>query len=373
MLDEKKYKTKTYIHFDHRVKIGAVQSYVTDKEKISVHSFLPLIHYEISFDKFNQMKFQNEELIFLDTKIRDIKYAGHLDNHIYKYYSEMIQNEFYNQWCIDNNLDESILAYRNNKPGKSNIHFAAEVISKIVKMEESYVLIGDFTKYFDKINHVRLKNSVQEILNIERLSSDWFNVFQSVTKYGYFEKKLLDKLFGNTKELKRKKQKSYFKQLSEFRIFKTIYKKELKPNKTGVGIPQGTAISATFANIYALNFDKSVNDMALSYGGIYRRYSDDFIIVFPKRNFKSVEDFFELENVVRLKAEEEGIEIQECKTDIFEYSNQMIQNLNTNEKDHLDYLGFVFDGTSVQMRGKGSYKFYRKAHKLILKAKKTQK
>lgn len=174
---------------------------MTDKEKISVHSFLPLIHYEISFDKFNQMKYRNEELDFLDTKIRDIKYAGHLDNHIYKYYSEMIQNEFYNKWCVDNNLDESVLAYRNNKHGKSNIHFAAKVISKIVEMEESYILIGDFTQYFDKINHIKLKNDVQEILNVERLSSDWFNVFQSVTKYGYFEKELLDELFGDTKKL----------------------------------------------------------------------------------------------------------------------------------------------------------------------------
>lgn len=167
-------------------------------------------------------------------------------------------------------------------------------------------------------------------------------------------------------------QKSYFNQLADFRKFKDEYKKELKPNKSGIGIPQGTAISATFANIYALNFDISVNDIALSYGGIYRRYSDDFIVVLPKRNFKNVEEFLELEKAVRLRAKEERIVIQERKTGIFEYSNQMIQNLTTNEQDHLDYLGFVFDGTSVQMRGKGSYKFYRKASKLLLKAKKTQ-
>lgn len=372
MLDEKKYKTKTYIHFDHRVKIGNVESYVTDKAKISVHSFLPLIHYEISFDKFNQKKYQNEELVFLDTKIRDIKYAGHLDNFIYKYYSETIQDEFYNQWCLDNNLDNCILAYRNNKPGQSNIHFAAEVVSKIVEMEEAYVLVGDFTKYFDQINHIKLKNNVREILGVEKLKPDWFNVYQSVTRYGYFNKTLLDSIYGDTKELKRKNQKSYFNQLSDFRKFKSKYKKELKANKSGIGIPQGTAISATFANIYSLNFDKSLNELALSHGGIYRRYSDDFIVVLPKGKFKKIEEFFELERVVRLRAEKEGIEIQERKTGIFEYSNRMIKNLSTNEQDHLDYLGFVFDGTSVQMRGKGSYKFYRKASKLLLKAKKTQ-
>lgn len=373
MLDEKKYKTKTYIHFDHRVKIDSVESYVTDENKVSVHSFLPLIHYTVSFEKFNQKKYQNKELIFLDEKKRDIKYAGHLDNHIYKYYSEKIQCDFYNKWCLDNDLDESVLAYRNNKEGQSNIHFAAEVISKIVEIEEAYVLVGDFTQYFDKINHLQLKKKVQEVLKVKRLTADWFNVFQSVTKYGYYEKELLDEIFGSTKELKKKKKRSYFNKLSEFRTFKATYKKELVSNKLSrIGIPQGTAISATFANIYAIDFDRIVNKLTLSHGGIYRRYSDDFIAIFPKRNFRNIQEFLEVEELIRLTAEKENIEIQESKTDVFEYTNHKVTNLKKHA-NNIDYLGFIFDGISVQMRGKGPYKFYRKAEKLILKAEKTKK
>lgn len=372
MFDEKKYKTKAYVHFDHRVNINTVKSYVTDREKISVHSFLPLIQYNSSFDKFNQTNYLNKEPDFLDTKIRDIKYAGHLDNHIYKYYSEMIQNDFYNKWCVENGLDNCILAYRNNKKGKSNINFAAEVISNIVNMDEAYILVGDFTTYFDNINHSQLKKYIQELLEVERLPTDWFNIFQSVTKFGYFQKDLLDGIFGSTKDLKRKGQNSYFTQLSEFRKFKKQNKEKLHSNKTGISIPQGTAISATFANIYALNFDRDVNEIASLYKGIYRRYSDDFILIFPKKSFQNIEDFFRVENKIRTIANEEKIEIQERKTCKFEYSNETMYNLDESKKDHLDYLGFIFDGRSVQLRGKGTYKFYRKAKKLILKAKRTK-
>ncbi|EAW7004470.1 RNA-dependent DNA polymerase, partial [Listeria monocytogenes] len=51
MLDSTKYKTKNYLHFDHRVKIENVESYVTNRSKIGKHSFLPLIRYVLSFEK----------------------------------------------------------------------------------------------------------------------------------------------------------------------------------------------------------------------------------------------------------------------------------------------------------------------------------
>lgn len=371
MLDEKKYKTKRYLHFDHRIKISNAESYVTDPNKVSVHSFLPLIHYSISFKKFNTANYKSK-IDFLDSKERDIKYSGHLDNHIYKYYSEIIQTDFYNKWCIDNRLDDCILAYRNNKSGKSNIDFAAEVISIITK-EDSYILVGDFTKYFDQINHLKLKTYIKQVLGIDRLSSDWFNVFNSVTKYGYFEKELLDEIIGTESELKDKGKKSYFNKLSEFRKFKKEFKTDLKSNKNGEGIPQGIAISATFANIYALRFDIELFSIAEKYNGIYRRYSDDFIIVVPKNNMKSEEEFLEIERKIRFIAQQEKIEIQESKTNIFEYSHNRINNLAEHGKNHLDYLGFVFDGKTVKMRGKGPHKFYRKTKKLILKAQMTQK
>ena len=47
-------------------------------------------------------------------------------------------------------------------------------------------------------------------------------------------------------------------------------------------IPQGSSISAVLANIYMIEADKKINEYVVSLGGMYRRYSDDFIVVVPK-------------------------------------------------------------------------------------------
>ncbi|QHT59337.1 hypothetical protein GXP70_04700 [Paenibacillus lycopersici] len=47
------------------------------------------------------------------------------------------------------------------------------------------------------------------------------------------------------------------------------------------GIPQGTAISEVLANVYAIEFDEVINTYVTGLGGIYRRYSDDIIVVIP--------------------------------------------------------------------------------------------
>lgn len=51
--------------------------------------------------------------------------------------------------------------------------------------------------------------------------------------------------------------------------------------KNHLGILQGTAVSAILANIYMIAFDEFVANLIENYHGLYRRYSDDFIIVIP--------------------------------------------------------------------------------------------
>lgn len=75
---------------------------------------------------------------------------------------------------------------------------------------------------------------------------------------------------------------------------------------------------------------------------------------------------------VRDVAKNNKIEIQESKTVLLEYRQEKICNLGNSKKHRLDYLGFIFDGKKVEMRGKGPYKFYREAYKLIAWANKIK-
>src|SRR5699024_3718040 len=112
------------------------------------------------------------------------------------------------------------------------------------------------------------------------------------------------------------------------------------------------------------------------YNGIYRRYSDDFVLVIPKKQIDkkvSYEEFKKLAMKVRDVAKNNVIDIQENKTELLEYEQGKIYNLGNPKKNRLDYLGFIFDGKTVKMRGKSPYKFYREAYKLIAKATKVKR
>ncbi|MCM3722951.1 reverse transcriptase domain-containing protein [Solibacillus isronensis] len=372
MLNPEKYKTKRYLHFDKRVKIENVESYVTNSNKIGKHSFLPFIHYVSSFNK--NIGTKNPEMKYrpIKRKDRNIMYSGHLDNYIYKYYADEILNTKYNNWCLHFGIDECVTAYRNKKDGKSNIDFAAEIISNIVNLKEAYILVGDFTSFFDKIDHKLLKKNLIRVLEAEKLSNDWFNVYKSITKYGYYEKNFLTEKFGTDKQIKSTGKRSYFNELKDFRTFQR--ENPANKNENKYGIPQGTAISAVFANLYSIEFDLEMKQLADRYSGLYRRYSDDFILVIPmkKEQLNSFDCLKKIEVEVRNLASKNKIEVQEEKTGLFIYSDSKIKNLNDPKTGHIDYLGFVFDGNSVKMRGKSPYKFYRKAYQMIDSAKKVK-
>lgn len=362
MLDKEKYITKKYLHFDHRVKIDNAERYITNPKKIARHSFLPLIRYDKKIIKRIDGKNPEANNRPIKIKNREIMYAGHWDNFIYKYYADMI-NGYYNAFCCSNNIDECVTAYRNNKQGKSNIDFAAEIINGVFNMEAAYVLVGDFTNYFSNLNHQLLKENIKHVMNTDKLSADWYNVFRSITKYGYYDKLSLIKDRGTDKTLKLQGEKSYFKKVKCFRE----YQKE-KPtlhNKNDYGIPQGSAISAIFANIYAIDFDLKLKAIADNYSGIYRRYSDDFILILPKKSVGDIQKLEEIEFYIRKQASIHKISLQEEKTGLYAYENMAIKNIHDSNDQCLDYLGFVFDGKTVRMRAKSTYKFYRKAKKLV--------
>lgn len=119
-----------------------------------------------------------------------------------------------------------------------------------------------------------------------------------------------------------------------------------------------------------------LNDITSKYNGLYRRYSDDFVLIIPKKQngkILSYDEFKRIAKMVRDIAEINIIDLQKSKTQLLEYSKSKISNLEKDNKNRLDYLGFIFDGKTVKMRGKSPYKFYREAYKLIDQAKKVKK
>lgn len=372
---ENHFITKNYLHFDKRLHFKNIETYVSNPQKIALHSFLPFLKYELSFTKFrdvSEIPDATSETQPQKKKTRKIMYAGHLDGYIYKYYS-LILNEEYNSWAQSNGIDNCSLAYRTNKPKQSNIDFAAKVINTLVDYKQAYILIGDFTNFFDKIDHSILKESLIEVIRNSKLDSngkltkDWYNIYRSVTKHGYYEKSFINEVLGSDKDFRLANKTRYFNTLSDFRDFQKEHRTQ--KNQQQYGIPQGTAISGVFANIYAINFDMALQKIAANHNGFYQRYSDDFILLIPQKSANGVlvsSDSFKsiIDNVMNI-TKKNSIDLEKSKTNYYKFSNNEIIHFDSGKKSHLDYLGFIFDGNNVNMRGKSPYKFYRKAYQLI--------
>lgn len=363
--DESKYVIKLYPHFDKKINFSQAKSYVTDSNRISQHSFFPLIHYQKKLSKYSdgyidERGFSDIHRQHIKPKYRNIMYASHIDSYIYKYYGDSL-NEKYNQYAKDHGIDVCSVAYRNNKKGQCNIQFACEVFEFIYEQESCYIRVGDFEKFFDRLDHVYLKMMVEKLLNVKALPLDWYKVFKSVTKYAYVEKDDIVSFYDRRNE-------RYFSNTRQFRQFRKQHPEAFKRNHKDYGIPQGTAISGVLANVYMMEVDQAICELVSQYGGIYRRYSDDTIIIVPKERI-SASEWKNLECKIKEIISTANVTEQEEKTHKLIYQDKQIigEERDRNVKN-LDYLGFTFNGENVLIRQKCIYKFERKASEAFFHA-----
>lgn len=136
------------------------------------------------------------------------------------------------------------------------------------------------------------------------------------------------------------------------------------------GIPQGSPISSVLANIYLLHFDNIINKFITDNGGIYRRYSDDMVVICPLK----VKD--QVSRLVYEEIEKYKLTIQARKTQIFQFKTENYKLVCGQEFDNIInwnkkfiYLGFEFDGENVLLKSASLSGYYRKMKKTIRRAK----
>lgn len=398
------YKPKKYPHIgvpNHRITI----EYIKNSDKIARHSFVPFIRKNISIRRYRKTYDKNGKVLRGgcrkgadgspngSRKIREIHYANNMDSNIYSYYSYIL-NEGYESLLKKKGLISVVTAYRkvydrSTNSSKNNIHFADEVfrfIKNKAASECTAVITFDIENFFPSLSHELLKRKWCEVIDKKYLPKDHYNVYRSITRYSYIDNEEIFNLFkdrilvedgqGGVKRKPIKKMiHLYNKNAIAYCEMKDIYeireKGLIKSNKLddkgGIrtkGICQGSAISATLANIYMLGFDEFIHRRVSDMGGIYRRYSDDMIVVCPIKHRDEVLSMF-MENIgsIRLKINPQKTQIfrflqEDTRVVCYKEFNGQINDNSINR--NLDYLGFSFDGQCVRLKNSSLAKYYRK-------------
>lgn len=411
------FKPKKYPHIGLPISIKDykwIKEYVEDPALVKKHSFLPFIHKSIVQRKYRADKNVDRRnpcgkrvRIVGKPKTRPILYSSHLDSQIFSYYNYQLSTK-YEEYIKNKNFNTSIVAYRkiphDVKGNKCNIDFAESAFNFLHqrKEEKHTVIIADITSFFDNLCHKILKRMWTKLLAAETLPGDHYNVYKALTNIRYVEgedlflrydrRVYVEKFKANDttkRELKRIKinDSKFFKEKNVVAyctkedfikncLDLVITKKDDKnpTKKLTKGIPQGSPISATLANIYMLEFDQVLQEKITSceIGGFYQRYSDDLIVICNQKH----ED--EILQLLRVKIYElVNLEIHPDKTRLYRFENikgkfwgfevdEKTKEYNYNKT--LEYLGFSYDGNRVLIKTAGFSKFHRAMKRSLRKS-----
>lgn len=383
--------TKRYIHIDMPIvkkedKIR-VCKYVTDANSIKRHSFLPLIRRKIYSYPYKCIDGTTKKKI--KRKLRNITFASHIDASIMAFYGKKLAY-MYEKFLKENNITDEVSAYRKIKKtegegNKCNIDIAYEVFKYIkdnVIINDSVgVITFDIKGFFDNLDHKIIKRTWKKIMGYSVMPDDVYNVYKNIVKYSFvYETELFehckDNLISANGSRKRCKSIKYMKDKNIIAFcnkddIKDIRRKGLirqRKKNDNVGIPQGLPISAILANIYMCDFDVAVKNFISKINGIYRRYSDDIIVVCPQKELENCRVFImnEISSV--------NLEIEKQKTNSFIFKKDSNDNIecvfvkndgSESLTKKLVYLGFSFDGNNILLKDACVGKFYNKMHKWV--------
>lgn len=361
---EKNKRARKYAHFDNKVGLSEeVYKYIKNKNNIIKHGFYPFIYFENKLDKVYK---DDKNKTCSKEKIRKLCYSAHIDRYIFSYYSFKL-NLKYNKYVKEHGINDVAVAYRTNL-NKNNIEFANKVFKFIKNQKNCYILVGDFTNFFDKLDHKYLKKNLSKLFDDNKIPDDYYAVFKNITKYSKWDLKEILKFKNKEVNFKNIKELNSQSKILTKKEFKKNKKQQVKKNLLTFGIPQGSAISAVLSNIYMMEFDEIIKKYTETFSGLYLRYCDDFTVVIPKIG---EDDFRNIYNeIINLLTKDQKVEIQDEKTKIFKYEKEKIINCNSkflkNVKDRnnfFNYLGFTFDGKEITIRDKTISKYYYRMYR----------
>jgi hypothetical protein len=385
-----------------------VQAYVQDQGKIATHSFLPFVHKIAIVRRFRKEICHDGTRSVLrkpSEKKRELYYSSHLDSNIYSYYAELISKKYENK-LKDFQIDDCVTAYRrislnplNSKSrNKCNVDFANDVFSYIKNASVNHIvaITFDIKSFFDTLDHSRLKKMWRMTIDAgSNLFPDHYNVYRNITKFSFVEERDIFNAYKDCILVDRepscvkKKKVARRKFLKGKRAIAFCIKKEIadirnknyiRSNKYYIdecgnkklrkkGIPQGSPISSVLANVYMLGFDAKAKAF-MGNTGIYRRYSDDMVVVCTPEKENEVINFF------KAAIEEVDLELQATKTQIFHFiredntsrfkckeKNLSTSKFQTNTK--FEYLGLQFDGFHTLLKSSSLASYYRKMKRSI--------
>lgn len=413
------FKLKKYPHIGlpfHSKDKGRLIEYVRNKDKIAIHRFTPFIHREIIQRKYrpeaknSKNKYGKRIRVRQADKERPIFFASHLDSLVYGYYSYLI-NERYEEYLEGKPYRYCAVAYRKIPKGKSkgikgnkcNIEFAKEAFDFVDtnKQKPLTVIVADVTSFFDNLDHKILHQKWKEVIGQKDkdgniiMRDDHYKVYKSLINKRYVNEHELHNRFFNRLWVERQapndsgttlRKRKQVKKKCNFRRERVIAyctKKEFFNKHLDLihsvkkcsqqhricrgtcpvkGMPQGSPMSATLANVYMLDFDKLMFEAVSKIGGFYQRYSDDLILV-----CNQVDEIYLKKLMVEGITKLCKLNIQKRKTQTYRYSMEdgvfkggIVKDDNTvTPNKQLEYLGFEYNGSNVYVKTVGFSKFYR--------------
>jgi RNA-directed DNA polymerase len=350
------FKTRGYRHFD--LPVGEkFANKVMGPNYVLQHSFLPLLHFTKSERRYKKCPKTGARTI--STKDRPIKYASHRDACILSYYaSEM--NKLLDAHYEAAGLSDNVLAYR--ALGRGNYDFSAEVLSFAKSRAPVTILAFDVSSFFDNLDHALLKRRLKVVLGAASLPEHWIRVFRAITAFHYVD---MEELKANP---------TFSARLSDNSRDRIASVEELKANGIKFypnpelakghrrGIPQGTPISAAASNLYMIDFDASARAYCDSIGALYRRYSDDVLVICEPVHAAAAE----AKIMDLIKAEK--LEISPHKTERTEFTGKGAGAAVVGKA--AQYLGFALHEAGPAIRESSLARQWRKMRKAIRRTRK---